>query len=186
MRKGWLLGSIGTAVAVYFIGSPYLTVHQMRSAAQNRDGEALSEYIEFPSVRQSLKDQINAAFAKEMSKKDMKHNSLAAVDAAFASVLVDKIVEAYVNPAAITQMMAGERPKKNDGGPSASAPTSDKSTAHRPFSDVSMSYESLNKFVVTVTGDPKEQAVRFILRRRGIGWKLTDIVLSQPPHGALN
>jgi len=103
----------------------------MRSAAQNRDGETLSEYIDFPSVRQSLKDQINAAFVKAMSK-DMDNPYVIGVGVAFASV-VDKIVEAYVTPAAITQMMSGQPPTPHGGELSASAPASEGSGARRPF-----------------------------------------------------
>lgn len=169
-------GKIGAAVLAilvigYIAGAPYLTVYQMRSAAEARDGEALSEYIEFPSVRQSLKDQMNVMFAKEMAKdKEMQDNPFAAMGAAFAGMMVDKVVDAYVTPAGITQLMAGEKP--NTGG--GNGDSSDRK--NKPFSNASMSYANADKFVVTVQDEDGGEG-KFVLRRRGlVGWKLTEIL----------
>ena len=167
MSKGGLFAVVGALFAIYVAGAPYLTVYQMKSAAESRDGEALSEHIEFPSVRQSLKDQMNVMFMKEMSKNEMKDNPFAALGAAFAGVMVDKMVEAYVTPAGITQLMAGEKP---------SAEGSSSSNNRKPLSDASMSYESLSKFVVTVKGNTGEEG-KFVLRRRGISWMMTEIII---------
>ena len=170
MSKGKIISVVGVLLAIYVAAAPYITVHQMKSAAESHDGEALSEHIEFPSVRQSLKDQMNAMFMKEMAKDEMKDNPFAALGAAFAGVMVDKMVEAYVTPAGITQLMAGEKPKPTREGESGSG------SGRKPLSDASMSYESLDKFVVKVKSDTDEEG-KFILRRRGIGWKLTEIIV---------
>lgn len=173
MRKGKLALGIGAGLfAFYVVAAPYITVHQMKSAAENHDGEALSEHIEFPSVRQSLKDQMNAMFAKKMAEDEgMKGNPFAALGAAFAGVMVDQVVDAYVTPAGITQLMAGEKPKPGTDQASDGSGSSNS----KPLANASMSYESLDKFVVRVKGDDGEEG-KFILRRRGLGWKLTDII----------
>lgn len=170
MSKGKIVAVIGGLFAIYVAAAPYITVHQMKSAAESHDGEALSEHIEFPSVRQSLKDQMNAMFIKEMAKDEMKDNPFAALGAAFAGVMVDKMVEAYVTPAGITQLMAGEKPKPAQGEESGGG------SGRKPLSDASMSYESIDKFVVKVKGGTGEEG-KFVLRRRGIGWKLTEIII---------
>ncbi len=169
MSKGKVAAVIGVLLAIYIGAAPYITVYQMRSAAESQDGEALSEHIEFPSIRQSLKDQMNAMFMKEMAKDEMKDNPFAALGAAFAGIMVDKMVEAYITPAGITQLMSGEKPRQKEED-SSSEP------ARKPLSDASMSYESLDKFVVRVKGNNEEEA-KFVLRRRGFGWKLTDIII---------
>lgn len=159
--------------AIYVVAAPYITVHQMKSAAEARDGEALSEHIEFPSVRQSLKDQMNAMFAKKLTKdEEMKNNPFAALGAMFAGVIVDKMVDAYVTPAGITQLMAGEKPQRGTGQSESGTRTSDR----KPLSDASMRYVSLDKFVVKVKGEDNRET-KFVLRRRGISWKLTDIII---------
>ena len=171
MKKLTLTIAMMAALAVWATTGPYITVQQMKSAAERHDGEALSEHIEFPSVRQSLKDQVNAMLMKEMAKDEMKDNPFAALGAAFGGFMVDKMVEAYVTPACITQLMAGEKPKPTEEGESGG------SSARKPLSDASMSFESLNKFVVQMKDDSGKES-RFVLRRRGISWKLTEIVVS--------
>lgn len=177
MGKGKLLAGVAAMFAIYVAAAPYITVHQMKSAAESRDAEALSEYIEFPSVRQSLKDQMNAVFMKEMTN-ELEGNPFAAVGAAFAGMMVDKMVDAFVTPAGITQLMLGEKPNQTESGESAGDFAGD--SAREPFANASMSYESLSKFIVTVKGDTGDEG-KFILRRRGIGWKLTEILIPLGP-----
>ncbi len=161
--------------ASYVVAAPYITVHQMKEAAKQRDGEALSEHIDFPSVRQSFKDQLNAKFAKEVSEdKDMSDSAFAPLGMAFASVVIDKAIDVYVTPAGITQLMAGESlvpdTSREDGR--------DDSVNREPLSEASMSYEAISKFSVRVKNEDGEE-VKFVLRRRGIGWKMTDIIIPQ-------
>ncbi|MEZ5436438.1 MAG: DUF2939 domain-containing protein [Pseudomonadales bacterium] len=56
MKKA-LAGLAVFLVAAYVFALPYITVHQIRQAVEMRDSVALSEHIDFPSVRLSLKDQ---------------------------------------------------------------------------------------------------------------------------------
>ena len=174
MSKGKLVVGVAAGLfAIYVAAAPYITVHQMKSAAERRDGDALSEHIEFPSVRQSLKDQMNAMYAKKIAEdKDLRGNPFAALGVAFAGMMVDKMVDAYVTPVGITQLMAGEKPRPGAANDDGSADRSDPG----PLSDASMSYESLDKFVVKVKGTDGGGA-KFVLRRRGITWKLTDITI---------
>lgn len=178
MSKGKVvLGVVAVLVVAYIAAAPYITVYQMKSAAENHDGEALSEHIDFPSVRQSLKDQMNIMFAKEMAQdKEMKDNPFAALGAAFAGMMVNKMVDAFVTPAGITQMMAGEKPKPALNNASTQPTTPSEGAARKPWSYATMGYESLNKFVVKVK-DEKGGESKFILRREGIGWKLTQIII---------
>lgn len=174
MSKGKVAVGIAAGLfAIYVAAAPYITVHQMKSAAESHDGEALSEHIEFPSLRQSLKDQMNAMFAKKMAEdEEMRDNPFAAMGAAFVGMMVDKMVDAYVTPVGITQLMAGEKPRPgaDKGGGSAD------NSGRKPLSDASMAYESLDKFVVKVKGEDGDEG-KFVLRRRGINWKLTDIII---------
>ena len=102
--------------AIYVAAAPYITVHQIRNAAKRQDGEALSEHIDFPSVRQSFKDQANAAFAKEVLKdKKLRGSPYADIGMAIAGVMVEKLVDAYVTPAGMTLLMSGDFPDLEDG-----------------------------------------------------------------------
>lgn len=181
-----VLGVAAGLIAIYVVAAPYITVYQMKSAAERHDGEALSEHVEFPSVRQSLKDQMNAMIVKKIAEDaTIERNPFAALGAALAGMMVDKMVDAYVTPAGITQLMAGEKPqvqvKAQPRPQAAQGEEASGSTARTPFSEARMSYESLDKFVVRVKGNDGAEG-KFVLRRRGFGWKLTDIIFSSWGH----
>ena len=167
-RRRWLGGVAAFFLLAYFVAAPYITVYRMKSAAEKHDGEALSEFIDFPGIRQGLKDQANASISTDAATD----NPFGALGSALAGTLIDHMVDAYVTPAGVTRLMAGEKFKPDN---------KDSGTGGRdPFSGVSMEYESFDKFAVTVKDDDGAD-MKFVLRRRGINWKLTDIHL---PPGA--
>lgn len=173
MTKGPVIAVVVGLLAVGIAAQPYMTVRQLRAAAERRDGAAFSEFIDFPSVRQSLKDQINAAFLREMTKDGGAQQNGAAVLGAIGGVIVDRaaeaFLEAYVTPAGITQMMAGNQ-SDSDGH------DTDDKIGCQPMAGGSMSYESLNKFVVSAGGDVGREC-GIVLRRQGIGWKVTEFII---------
>ena len=168
MRR-WTIVFLGLA-ALYFVLSPLLTVYQMRSAAERRDGEALAEHVEFPAVRQDLKDQLNVALGMSMAE-EMEDNPFAVLGGLLGGVIIDKMVDAYVTPAGITQLMQGEVPEESSTGDGSMG-----EPRERPFEGARYRYEAWNRFSVTVMDDDGDE-VKFTLRRRGIGWKLTGIRL---------
>ncbi len=163
------VGIIVTLVAGYIFAMPYITVYQMKIAAENHDGEALSEHIDFPLLRQHLKDQLNVQLAAEM---EMDDNPFTAIVVTFGGMLVGKVIDTYVTPAGIMELMKGESPNTENTGSSI-----EKDTYLQPFANVSMSYASLSKFSVTVKQTESDEDVKFVLRRKGIRWKLTEILL---------
>jgi len=167
--KRWLVGVLVLAVA-YAAASPLLTVYYMKSAAEARDGEALSEYVDFPAVRQDLKDQLNVKLGREMAK-EADDNALAVLGGMLAGVMVNKMVDTFVTPTALIELMKGEVPKASGGGRKES-----EATRKRPFGNASFRYEAWDRFSVIVP-NRKGEETRFTLRRRGIGWKLAGIKL---------
>lgn len=165
-------------VLAYIVALPYIAVYQIRDAVKNHDSTALSEYIDFPSVRQSLKDQLNAMLMGKMQSDDTKSNPFAALGMAFAAPLVDKMVEAYVTPAGVAQLMEGEKPslkKKKMAMPvdGNTADTSNEAEKEKPLDDVALGYKSSNRFEV----EDKKKGLRVVLRRQGLDWKVTEIIL---------
>lgn len=162
-----------TAILVlfYLALSPWLTVHRMDAAIERQDSDALASHIDFPSVRQSLKDQLNARIMREMSQDDsLKDNPLASVGAAFAGFVVDQFVDAFVTPAAIGTLMEGEHAMPAAGG------QVDYRVAWEAPAEANLSYRTPNRFVVH-TLDEQGAAATFVFHRRGLGWKLAEILL---------
>jgi hypothetical protein len=109
-----------------------------------------------------------------LEDQKLRGSPYADIGMAIAGVMVERLVDAYATPAGITMLMSGDFPDLEDGKHGKDSGKSNR----EPLSDASMSYESLSKFVVTVTNEDGEEA-RLVLRRRGIGWKITDIVIPQ-------
>ncbi len=170
----------------YVVAAPWLTAYQISDAVDRRDSVALAEQVEFDSVRQSLKQQLNSRVLRELGT-DNKQNPFAALGASLANMMVDGLLDTYMTPAGIERLMRGETPAP--GIPESSPPLpSGNEVGHGPdatesqperkklFSDARMGYQTLDRFVVTVT-DEKGREADFVLSRRGLDWKLTAIVL---------
>lgn len=180
MNKNKIIAAVVAVLAalivIYVAAAPYITVHQIKSAAKAHDSVALSQHIDFDSVRLSLKEQLNAKFARELGQDpDMHNNPFALLGMALAGVVVDKAVDAYISPSGVTQLMEGRKPQA-EHEPEQAEGSAPHSTERKPLADASMGYESLNRFVVKAPDDEGRET-QFWLTRRGLSWKLTQIVL---------
>lgn len=166
----WLAVLVALLGIGYVAAGPYLTVYELRVAAKKHDASALSEYVDFPSVRQSLKDQANGAFLKEMaSNGDVKGNPFGALATAFAGTLIDKMVDAYMTPEGLIALMSGEKVIQRQA--QGHGHVQGRPVQTEPLSGASMSYRSLNEFVVRARGDSST----LVFRRYGFRWKLAEI-----------
>lgn len=182
--KKTLAGAAIFLVAAYVFALPYITVHQIRQAVKARDSVALSEHIDFPSVRLSLKDQLNAALMGKIQSDEMKDNPFAALGMMLAGPLVDKMLEAYVTPAGIGQLLSGKKPsmkgvkkiqQETAGAANNVPPTGESATEEKPLADVTLGYKTASRFEV----EDQKKGVRVVLRRDGLSWKVSDIVFSE-------
>ncbi|MBB5017263.1 hypothetical protein HNQ59_000527 [Chitinivorax tropicus] len=177
MKKIIALGIAGSLVA-YAIATPYIAVYQISDAAHKKDAEALSSHIDFPSVRQSIKSQINQNISNTLQENNLKDNLFSELGMALAGAMVDTLVESYVSPAGISKLISGQKFLQK-----VSTDTSENQQGNQPkqeskslFSQASMSYKSLDKFEVVKQSDNGDQ-LKFILSRSGLSWKITDIIL---------
>ena len=170
-----ILGSVIAlviAIAGYLYASPYLVLNSIKTAAQNGESEKVSQYIDYPSVRQSFKDQMNAMMMKEVQKQE--NNGFAALGAMLASAMVDKMIDAVVTPEGMTLMLQGKDLKQSvSGGENESA--EHKQEEHQP--DYETSYTSFNDFQVVIKDPNKSKEVKVLMVRDGLSWKINKIVV---------
>jgi len=168
-------------VLAYVFALPYITLYQIKQAVDERDSVALSEHIDFPSVRQSLKDQLNATLMGKMQSDEMKNNPFAALGMALAGPLVDKMLDVYITPAGVEQLLAGEKPSiKNakkikhveEGAANNSSSHQEDAAEQKPLADVALGYKSTNRFEV----EDQKKGTRVVLRRQGLTWKVAEIL----------
>lgn len=167
MKKAlWALVVLGLA---WLIASPWFTVLRMQSAAEERDADALSAHIDFPAVREDLKGQVNA-YVMATIAEESDGNALAALGGLFATVLVDKLLDAFVTPSGLVMLMEGEAPGLDFGRPR------DRASSRRPLDGAQYRYLAWDRFAVIIpTEDGAE--TRFVLGRQGLGWRLVGIRL---------
>jgi len=158
-----LVAAIVMGMGWYF-GSPRWTLHEMQAAAEAKDAERLAGYIDFPSLRASLKEQMKAKMAAEMVKaKD--DNPFASLGAAFAVNMVDGIVEALVTPAAMREVFAN-----------APAPKPGKGKIGVRVKNLEVKRVGLSEFRLVNHEDKTGSSL--IFKRDGLGWKLTELRVS--------
>jgi hypothetical protein len=176
--RWWLKRNVGTLVGAtvvlaglaYFAAGPYLALLKIRSGVEARDANQIAECVDFPALRQSLKSQLEVAMAKKVAP-ELENNPFAALGVAFASKLAEGLVDQMVTPEGLARLLAGQKPAALAPGASVAA-----SVAKKPLEGARLSYESLERFVVSVPTDTGEQ-MKFILTRSGLAWKLSGLEL---------
>ncbi|KOR22796.1 DUF2939 domain-containing protein [Burkholderia cenocepacia] len=104
-----LIAALGYAYA-----SPYVALGRLKSAIDARDAQAISEYVDFPSLRISLKQQVTEELMRRIDavKKD---NPFAVIGALIGSALIGPLVDAYATPEGVAALMSGLPPRGNPG-----------------------------------------------------------------------
>ncbi|EON10646.1 MULTISPECIES: DUF2939 domain-containing protein [Pandoraea] len=206
MRKLSIAGiSIGALVVVLglLFGTPYYTLWRARDAANARDATALSSYVDYPAVRESLKMSLHDELTRQMDKQ--RGNAFGALALALGGWVSDRVVEALLTPEAVAAMLRGDStglppapdaPAPHDAAPqppqaqsrspqapsagSESSPSSP-SGNEPPRTITRTKFQDFSHFLVHVSrSDRPERVVTFTLTRRNlVQWRLTAIAL--PP-----
>lgn len=153
-------------VLAYF--SPYYVLDNLKRAITNRNPDALAQEIDFPSLRMSIKANIQAlAVAKLTTDRTPPATTATAV-----AKLVDPLVEQLVTPEGLGDVM-----QDKVQGAKIDFDDLDRKLA---AAQVRMGYESFDRFVVRIVDKvDRNKAVSLILRRYGLTWKLAGIDISQ-------
>ena len=185
-------------VAAYWYWSPFLTVRQMQAAARSRDAAAFNQHVDFPRVRESIKNQFSDKLADKFGKTSGSDNDIAKLGAAFGNLLgravVNPLVDALVRPETIMQAMEYGRltvaasdkqptdaPSKAEGNPDGQSSTGRESGDGK----VRWSYERIGTDkVIAYATDPKkpdegnQDKFGLVMHRNGFAtWKLVEVRL---------
>ncbi|MFJ1209946.1 DUF2939 domain-containing protein [Burkholderia pyrrocinia] len=98
----------------YAYASPYVALGRLKTAIDARDAQTISEYVDFPSLRISLKQQVTEELMRRIDavKKD---NPFAVIGALIGSALIGPLVDAYATPEGVAALMSGLPPRGNPG-----------------------------------------------------------------------
>lgn len=175
MNKKITWSIIGVIVLVlgYLYASPYLVLNGIKNAAQAEDVEKVSAYIDYPSVRQSFKDQMNAYMVKEMASKET--DGWEALGTMIASTMVEKMVDAVVTPEGMTLILQGKDFKQSLQ--SHDKLSSEESSSPKNKIEYNTRYLSMNLFEATLQNSENGKQIKVIMERDGLSWKVKKLVL---------
>lgn len=180
MRK-WIIAAaiiVVVACAGWYFGSPYLTLYQLKAAADRKDVEALVSYIDFDAVRADLKSQMHAQARKEAAADKSP------IDPE-AEAIMDQSVDEQVNPTSVRNLLkeafAPRKPAVDEetaAGNAAAPAGEDASPLDQVGKHIAVDRTAFDTFVVS--GKDKPDGVRLTFSRHGLGWQLSGIRL--PPN----
>jgi hypothetical protein len=174
-----IVSLILTAGCLYAL--PYITLYQIKEAAEQNNPEKLARYIDFNAVRQDLKEQLKTfvAVRRETIRKTAPVLEMIGGEllGRVTDTMVDRVLDTLVTPAGLDELMRGKiilgqvfrgEKKLEDG----------KTRPGEPPPEVSFKYESVSRFIVEIKNqaDPNKK-VKLVLTRRGLKWKLTALKL---------
>jgi Protein of unknown function (DUF2939) len=96
---------IGVLLLLIYGASPYFSFWRFSTAVQSRDAAAINSRVDFPAVRASLKKQLVARFASRTSSHKRWGN--------LGPTLIDAIIDAYVTPEGIAELLSNPEALKN-------------------------------------------------------------------------
>jgi hypothetical protein len=165
-------------VAAWVGAGPYITLHQIKVAAEAGDVEALEDLVDFPSFKESIKETVKAMMAKQMTKGELRDNPFAGLGMLLATAFIDPMVDAFVSPSGIAALTSGKKPEQPTVQKVPATKTaSNNDSTNRSDVQADMGFESLSKFLVKFHSAGKEDGVTLVLKRHGLFWKLSALRL---------
>ncbi|HYC98098.1 DUF2939 domain-containing protein [Brevundimonas sp.] len=178
MIKKYIVGAAVVTIAVLaaaWAAAPVLAAQALIRAAKAGDARRIEQLVDFPALRQSLKDELNAELAAQMRRDPrMAESGLGGLGMILAPMLLSGAVDAAVTPEVVARMVTtAEAPDptvRDDPEPGDTADEGD--DIHQAWG-----YRDLNTFAVTLTDrDHPDQRLALILERRGMfAWKLAAV-----------
>lgn len=169
-----VLGLGVIAFLVAYFGTPFLTVNNLVTAAEAGDEAALERLVDFPALRDSMKDELTAKLMAEADPA-LRDSALGGLGMMLAPMVVSGAVDALVNAPTVAAMVrTADTPDPADPVDT-TPPAEDGSDEIRR----SYGYRDLNTFVLTLTDpDRPTEPLKLLLLRHGLfAWKLSAIEL---------
>lgn len=177
----------------YVYASPYIALDRMKRAADARDAQTVDEYVDFPLLRDSLKQQVGELLTRRIDTQ-RSGNPLALLGAMIGAALIGPLVDSYATPDGVAAILNGipphgdpgeKPPVPSDAGngtpppvASTAAPAPVAQTPRQP-PQTTMGYRSFDTFVVNYRHGAGDARYSAILRRYGlVSWKLVAIDLN--------
>jgi hypothetical protein len=102
------IAALIVALAALYVAYPYFALYRLGEALRMQDLDAVGDKVDWPRVRQGVKDDVNAAVLAKVKPDDA--NPLAGLGVALAGTLASPVVDATVTPAGLVAVANADRP----------------------------------------------------------------------------
>ncbi|RMH94939.1 DUF2939 domain-containing protein [Lysobacter pythonis] len=168
-------------LGAWLVAGPYLAIHGIRQAVEKQDVSKLERYIDFAALRANLRAQVEDRLAREIDQR-LGRGVAGGNAATVAGVLSDNAVNAMVSPTGIAILLQGHALKQRIAGNTVpESGSAGQTIAYDPLKEAKTRFESPSRFIATVNS-AKAQPVTFVFERKGLRWRLSDIVLPPLPN----
>jgi hypothetical protein len=207
-RMKWIVAAAVAALlalGALAAASPYLAVRGLLKAAEARDAAGINERVDFPALKQSLKDALGARLEETLRRNP--NDPMSALGRMFGPSIVSQLVDAFTTPDNVARLVQGRVPldaltpalpaavapapvfppapgANADAGTAPPAPQASQAAAGKAAGQggapsVSMGYEGMSRFVVRVADKkPGAEPLSLEFRREGLlSWKLCAVRL---------
>lgn len=168
MRKSWIFAALALLFAAcvgWYLESPNWTLKQMADAAQARDADKLSEYIDYPKLRETTKSQLKAAVTTKLASGTS--NGFEALGMMLGMSMIDNMIDGILTPEGMEAMFANAKAQDDRSPP-----------AKKPFgldaSNREIVRDGLDRFRLHDKSKPGQNG-DLIFERHGLSWKLAEI-----------
>jgi hypothetical protein len=193
--------------AGWYLGSPRWTLWQMAQAAEARDSGKLAAYIDFPTLRETTKEQMKAQLMARAQQSGGGEGGFGALGAMMGLAMIDPMIDGLLTPetmrlafekvpdVGVSGAEAGGSGAHAGGGRAAGAGGGGAGAAgsgagapaaggnQGPLGidpdDMKLVHKGPNEFRLRKK-DAKGEAGDLIFRRHGLGWKLEEVRLDRP------
>lgn len=165
-----LIFSIFVVFTIWFYFAPHRAVDNMKTAVESKDAAVLSEYVDYPALKENLKMNINSTVTSKKTN-ERSADPLATLGAAMAAAFIEPMIDKLITPEGLSMMLRGYTPQSRKRSRDSEVPDTDFET--------SMGYENFDSFVVTIARKTAtENPVALIFNREGLfSWKLSGVRL---------
>ena len=157
-----LLGLFG-----YVATGPYRVLTGLQAALVQGNENALSQYVDFPTLRQNLKLQLNAR-ASDSVNSIFQNATVSQIAGSIANAVVDTTVDSFITPAGLSRLITGA------SFVTSQIPSTPGDSLQSRFENGRRSFESPSTFTLTVSSTSGSEVV-VVLTRNGLDWQLTNI-----------
>ncbi|WP_160152077.1 DUF2939 domain-containing protein [Microbulbifer sp. ALW1] len=199
-------------LGVVYAALPWYSARQLIAAAQSEDVATLERYVDFPTLRSNILQDL-----REEMRGSMGANLPPELDGLFTAgsdLILKPLVERLVSPQGISDLIQGrrdwrqlernlesalggraqtprEQPHSGSPAPSGKQPadsaqspeSAERNERNRRWQLQSWAFSSVNTVEVTCGSEAERRRVQLQLRRDGLRWRLVDISLINEQSG---